>query len=145
MLALLITKPDWSTKGATIMGGISQMLYLDENTWRLSGFFGGGTVLYRFYIPGNTTDEENSYGWIRNDGLWGNVTGLRKIIPNLYGGLLYTFQAYTMYGENQSDQDFLDYIGIPPDWQYVSVLGTKFLYDTRDNQYSPWSGLIQNL
>jgi outer membrane protein assembly factor BamA len=145
MLALLITKPDWSQKGATIVGGINQSLYLKEDTWRISGFVGGGTVLYRFYVPGNDTDNENSYAWIRNDGIWGNVTGLRKIIPNLYGGLLYTYQAFSMYGEKQSDQEFLNAIGISDDWQFVSVMGAKFLYDSRDNQYSPWSGINTEL
>ena len=145
MLGLLWTKPDWSQKGSTWMGGINQQFYINEDTWRLSGYLAGGTILYRFFETGNEAGGSNAEAWIRQDGFAGNVMALRKIVSRLYGGVFYNFQAFKMYGRDPADQALLDLMGIPTDMQFVSSLGARLLWDSRDNQYAASEGVYAEL
>jgi len=138
---LMVAKPDWSIPDWSFLGFVGQKLFLNQDKWRINFGAGGVTMVFRKYAPGNLPGASNDYVLAKREGLFVKAGAKRKIWQRLYGGLNYNFQYYTIYGRSSSDQQFLDAIGIASGWQFQSLLGAEFLWDSRDNQFSPTKGL----
>ncbi len=105
--------------------GFFAMLYLKEDTWRISTGAGTGTLNFQFYqnllnwwIPYDT--RADFFVFIIN----------RKIIEHLYGGLSYTYaNMKTNFGD----------FPIPLNAALQSF-GVQLILDSRDKVYNPFSG-----
>lgn len=141
---ILWSKPDWNIDDSTIIGGISQKFYLAEDTWRLSLYGAGARVLYRFYLPGNTPGD-NLEAWAYSRGFYSGIKSEYRVWSDLFTGLGYDFQIFDIYGRDDLAQLVLDLAGVPRGTQYNSSISAYVTWDTRDSQFSPYSGVLANL
>lgn len=141
---LLWSKPDWDIEDSTIIGGLYQKFHLNEDTWRISLYGAGARVLYRYYRPGNSPGE-NIDVWAYSRGFYSGVKGEYRTWKSLFTGLGYDFQVYDIYGRTPLAQLFLDLAGVPRGTQYNSSISGFASWDTRDSQFSPYSGILANL
>ncbi len=120
--------PLLTTNGSKFIGCFN-VLYLKEDTWRITFFGGTGDLCSQFFMeepgsPGQFMD------YLTNSTLI-NCGFKRKIIPNLYGGLSYTYARYhTTYEDDVVDESYTE----------TNALGVDILWDTRDGAYYPTRG-----
>lgn len=139
---LLFAKPDWDIPEWTFIGGVGQMFYIKQDTWRVNFNVGGASVVYKQYQAGNQPGEENIPIWAIMEGLFTSVGVKRNIWNDLFGGVNYSFQYYQVRGRTATDQNILDLMGFPRGWQFQSLLGADILWDSRNNQFAATEGIL---
>ena len=111
-----------------------------DDTWRLSAGAFTGRINYDFYGVG--TDPGDSDFSLPFRAEFGGVLieAMRKIVPDLYGGLRWTL--------GHSETTIRNGLAIPPELRPpafdadISAPGLLLQYDTRDNNFYPTKGML---
>jgi len=141
----LFAKPDWDLPEWTFIGGLGQKFYWNQDDWRVNINAGGASVLFKQYLTGNEPGDNNLSVWAVREGFFSKIGVKRRIWNRLYGGLNYSFQYYRIRGRTDIDQSGLDLIGFTKGWQFQSMPGVEFYWDSRDNQFSATKGIQGSL
>ncbi len=113
--------------------GFFNKWYFKEDSWRAQFFIGFGDFISQFFVDEVSTPDFYNFGT--------NATVLstglkRRIIPNLYGGINYTYAKYNSVFEDDI---------FPASSTVTHGIELNALYDTRDNVYYPRTGIKSDI
>ncbi|BDD02776.1 BamA/TamA family outer membrane protein [Aureibacter tunicatorum] len=136
-------KMDSTTNPSTIQGlgflnfkgsyitGIKSTIYTNRNAFWIDGYAGYLNMKMKNLKSSGVENPQNLYF----SGFSSNITVLRKIFNNFYGGLLFNSNYLNESSEQNKDEDY----------HWYNSIGLKVSYDSRNDIFFPSSGFFINM
>ncbi|MBS2100557.1 BamA/TamA family outer membrane protein [Carboxylicivirga linearis] len=131
------------TTNGSMLGGINQRLFLNEDTWRLTGMALFGKINQNMTLSENPIAEDPVYenARISSNMTYISVMAERKVYDRLYAGVGYIYSGRRMEGRDDRSTELLQANSFSEATEGFSGLKYVATWDNRDNINYPYKGV----